>query len=368
MLYGGQDCTYMMTHPLDQLLNRLGSDVLTSSHDDVVMTTGSRIGLPLEPSRFREILPAETPKKMAFVDGGNGMVAESPAFIISLNRLYYTIFRGRKRIGPDRISRVEFFSLTTRPVSSEGHVRYHTTLFTHKDQHRSFMPDPSDVDSDVRNDALSMDMRIRTRARNLGEWRMAERVAYTLEDGDVLVIDGSLVTHDVTESRYAQAAFDAAKKQGVTICGLSKTSQLRTQSGEPLLVRAMEIAESVGHDMWSVRVAKEISANDRGYVMAVKLHPKSPLAYRFEILREQFDDADLDSILGSLAANSQDGSYPGYPYGLIDADRFARVRNSDIHICRGRLASMMRINPDLTRIETAIQHASAHDYLNRVAG
>lgn len=357
-----------MVYPLDELLNQLGSEIVATSHDDVVMTTSSRSGLPLEPSRFRKISLTNTPKKMAFVDGGNGLVAEAPAFIISLNRLYYTLFRGRVRIDPSHISRVEFFSLTTRPVSSEGRLRYSTTLFTHKEQHKSFMPHPTDVDSNVRGDSLYIDKTMRTRARNLGEWRMAERVAHILDEGDVLVVDGSLVTYDKTESQYAQAAFDAAKKRGVIVCGLSKTSQLRTRSGEPLMARVMKIAESTGYDVWSVGVAEEISAHDRGFVMAVKLHPKSPLAYRFEILREQFDDVDLDSLLGSLAVNSQDGSYPGYPYGLIDADRFARVRNSDIQICRGRLASMMRINPDLSQIETAIQYASAHNHLNRVAG
>ena len=49
--------------------------------------------------------------------------------------------------------------------------------------------------------------------------------------------------------------------------------------------------------------------------------------FRFEIFKKQKDDKM--KVLGCLIDNCRDISFPGYPYGLILADRFARVSNKE---------------------------------------
>ena len=183
-------------------------------------------------------------------------------------------------------------------------------------------------------------------------------------------MDGSLLTLDRTDSRYAQGLYDVAQERGVIVCALSKTSQIVTKGSEPLLSRVMEIARETSHGRWRIDVADRVSAHDRGFVMAVKLHPNARFAFRFEILREQFikmDDAEKDHVLASLAANSADISFLGYPYGLVDADRYAQVRNRDLGICRGLLESRMRTTPGLSRLAGQIRSVQAHEHLNGVS-
>ena len=361
-------------YPLDSLLDNLESSFPPASHHDVVTNVGHPREFELEPSAFREIPRTDRPKRVAFVDGGNGTIAQSPGFLISLNRLYCSAFRGTERDGFPPDPRVEFFSLVTRraavPSGTESAVEYTTSLFPHVEAHRRYMPMERDLRLASRDFAVGWDPRAPSLARRLGEWRMARAAASTMAGGDMLVMDGSLLTLDRTDSKYASDLYDVARERGAIVCALSKTSQIVTKGSEPLLSRVMEIARETPHDRWRVDVADRVSAHDRGFVMAVKLHPNARFAFRFEILREQFikmDDAEKDHVLASLAANSADISFLGYPYGLVDADRYAQVRNRDLGIFRGLLESRMRTTPGLSRLAGQIQSVQAHEHLNGVS-
>jgi hypothetical protein len=91
--------------------------------------------------------------------------------------------------------------------------------------------------------------------------------------------------------------------------------------------------------------------------------------FRFEILREQFQDmgtAEINSILASLAENAQDVSMLGYPYGAIDADRFAQVRMDEISMYKGIVLSEMLKRPEWKKLQRYSASMSAHDVLNGV--
>ena len=359
-------------HPMDILIRNLGADLADIEHDDVVMTSEGRPGLEIKPEAFRPIVRTGSPARIAFVDGGNGTVAESPNFVISLNRLYGNIFRGRDRAGTLPDPRIEFFSLVVRRVvyNNQYSTKYTVSIFPHKESHLRYLPSAHDVASSIRDTATGTDPRIPSLARSLGEWRMAHDMLQTLEDGDILVMDGSLTTLDRIESQYAQNLYRAARKRGVIVCALSKTSRLLTRSGEPLLDRVHEISADTGHGMWYAEVAEQVSSHDRGFVMAVKLHPNAPFPFRFEILREQFEEMDhtrKGHILSSLAANSEDVSFLGYPYGLVDADRYAQVRNSDVSMYRTLLESRLRMGEEMTGILRSLRAYGAHEHLNGVS-
>lgn len=361
------------SYPLDSLLSSLESAFPSAAHDDVVTNVGDPREFELKPSAFREIYETDSPRRVAFVDGGNGTVAQSPGFVISLNRLYCSLFRGRTREAASPAPRVEFFSLVTRKVRASGSgsvASYDAALFPQAKEHRRFLPARQDVSSGIREVGAGRDPRMSSLARSLGEWQMARMVAETLEGGDMLVMDGSLMTLDRTESRYAQDLYETASRRGVIVCALAKTSGLTTRGGEPLLSRVREISSETGYGRWRIDVADRMSAHDRGFVMVVKLHPNAAFSFRFEILREQsgrMDEAEKDHVLASLAANSGDLSFLGYPYGLVDADRYAQVRNRDVVTCRRLLESRMRATPGLSRMATHIRDTWAHEHLNGVS-
>ena len=359
--------------PLDTLVRNLRAGITDTVHNDVVMTREGRPGLDLKPESFHPITRTNASGRVAFVDGGNGTVAESPNFVISLNRLYCGLFRGRERAGAPPDPRIEFFSLVVRRAAQAGNeymMEYDVSLFPHDESHRRYMPAESDVKASIRDTPAGVDPRIPSLSRSLGEWRMAHAVVQTLAKGDILVMDGSLTTLDRIESRYAQDLYISALDRGVVVCALAKTSRLLTRGGEPLLDRVHEIAAGTCHGMWCIEVAEQVSSHDRGFVMAVKLHPNAAFPFRFEILREQFlemDCAEKDRILSSVAANSGDVSFLGYPYGLVDADRYAQVRNSDVAMYRALLESRLRMDGDLAGVLRSMRAYGAHERLNGVS-
>ena len=360
-------------HPLDLLMDDLGANLDHTPSVDMVVTGDGRLGLELKPEAFCTIQHTDSPARIAFVDGGNGTIAESPNFVISLNRLYCGMFRGTDRVSALPSPRIEFFSLVTRrvaPVQDRYKTKYAASLFPHDESHHRYLPTAADVAASMRDTTAGPDPRIHSLSRSLGEWRMARDVVQMLDDGDILVVDGSLTTLDRIESKYAQDLYGAARDRGVTVCALAKTSRLLTRHGEPLLDRVHQISAPTGYSMWCIDVAEQISSHDQGYVMAVKLHPNAPFPFRFEILREQFqemDDARKARILSSLAANSCDISFLGYPYGLVDADRYAQVRRGDVSMYRAMLESRLRLGGDMSGILQSMRAYGAHEHLNGVS-
>lgn len=69
----------------------------------------------------------------------------------------------------------------------------------------------------------------------------------------------------------------------------------------------------------------------------------------------------MKEIVSTLAYYSADVSFPGYPYGLIDADRFARISNDEKNVLRLKLSHII---PKHLRISE--NNNLAHDLLNKL--
>ena len=77
---------------------------------------------------------------------------------------------------------------------------------------------------------------------------------------------------------------------------------------------------------------------------------------------------EVKSILASIAANARDVSMPGYPYGAIDADRFAKVRVREVSMHKNMLDAELVGRPDGEAIASQMRFMSMHHALNRVTG
>lgn len=362
-----------MNDPLRNLIEELGMHLSQKEHSDVVLNNGKGRQFLITPSEFSEIKQIENPRKIAFVDGGDGPLQESPNFLITINRVYYSIFRGKARVKPKGNTRVQFFSYVTTNIENQGEkkkVSYNTRLFSHNSSDSKFLPLESDLKSQTESTSVLQGARLNSLGRRFAEWQLAIHVIESeLDKGDILVMDGSLQTSFKNEVKYAKRLYDAAMQKGVIVCGLAKTSRLITESGDPLLARIAEIAEDVPYDKWYVKVAEEVSSDDAGFMLAVKFHPKSNFVFRFEILRDQFFQMTPDEVnlvLASLAENSQDVAMIGYPYGAIDADRFAQVRRDELSMYRGFLFSEMLKRPEWKKFQKYSASLGAHDVLNGV--
>ena len=363
----------MSSDPLKDLVEQLSSHLSQKEHSDVILNNGKGKQFPIVPSEFREIKQTGDPKKMAFVDGGDGPLEESPNYLITINRVYFSLFQGKKRIKPKSNPRVQFFSSVTtniQTVNGKKNVSYDTKLFAHSEEDKKYLPTESDLASRTESTTVLQGARLNSLGRKFAEWQLALYVLENeLEKGDMLVMDGSLQTSFRNEVRYANRLYDRAIEKGVIICGLAKTSRLVTESGDPLLARVGEIAEEVPFGKWYVNIAEEISGDDRGFMMVVKFHEKSKFVFRFEILREQFEQMTSDEVnlvLASLVENSQDVAMIGYPYGAIDADRFAQVRLEELKMYQGFVLSEMLKKPEWKKLHKYSASLGAHNVLNEV--
>lgn len=364
----------MEQNPVRSLIENLGRELSQKPQSDQIFPYGKLQGKAITPESFVEILDVPSPRRVAFVDGGDGVLEESPNFMIIINRVYFSMFEGKKRVPASKLKqRLEFFSYVMSEVRDSDDkkiVSYNTKLFPYSKADFEYLPEEEDLESKTENTSVLQESRLVSLSRRFAEWSLAERVVQEeLREGDILVMDGSLQTGYKNESKYAANLYDAAQRRGVIVCGLTKTSRLLMESGEPLLARIQEIAEGVPFGTWFVEIADMASSDNRGHMLAAKFHKNSKHIFRFEILRDQFngmDASEKNDILGSITANSHDIAMPGYPYGSIDADRFAQVRKNELEMYRGLIKAEMSKITEWKRLQKYTLTTKFHDDLNWV--
>ena len=105
-------------------------------------------------------------------------------------------------------------------------------------------------------------------------------------------------------------------------------------------------------------------------MFAVKLHENSEHVFRFEVLKDQvnkYNLGEIEMILSALAANSRDIGFPGYPYGLIDADRFARVQMSEKTAREFQFRAVLSSQKSVwEKISKFVKSSDAHEILNKL--
>lgn len=360
-------------NPVKSLVDELGRQLSTKKHIDVIFN-GRGKQYVIEPKGFCEIKHTSNPKKIAFIDGGDGSIEEAPNFLITINRVYFSLFKGRNRVRSKTKQRIQFFSFVISKINNANgkkKIVYDTKLFPYTEQDKEYLPSEYDLYLEA-DGGSSQEYKLNSIARKFTEWNLASKVVESeLEKGDMIVLDGSLQTSYKNETEYANKLYNIAMKKGIIVCGLAKTSRLVTESGDPLLARVAEISEKVKFGTWYVRVAEEVTSDDRGFMLVAKFHPKSKFVFRFEILREQFNEMNEDqinSILSSLAQNAQDVAMLGYPYGAIDADRFAQVRIDELNMYKGIVMSEMMRRPEWKKFRKYSESLLTHEFLNEVSG
>jgi hypothetical protein len=123
----------------------------------------------------------------------------------------------------------------------------------------------------------------------------------------------------------------------------------------------MSTINKLGPDgRWYYNPIVDITNPDHRAVMfAVKLHKHASICYRYEIFDQQISAAS--DAISLLAFNSNDLRYPGYPYGLIDADAFARISEREQKYQQTMFA-MLRSQM------ASVNAGDAHDVINRIVG
>jgi len=333
----------------------------------------------LDKSGFHQIRHADAPCKMVFVDGGNQEIAGAPNFSAQINRAYFSMWNGRERMLETEVPRrIEFFS-STHSRFSNRQIFYDTSIFPVQATHKALVPAESDLsfnsfDRTVTIGTQRADIaRVASIARVFAEWQLAtEVVKKELNKGDVLVVDRTLQTAFKNEHKYLAELVKIAKRKGVIVTGLSKTSALFTDTGLSLIGAVSKLADDCGIGQeWYFPVAEIGTEDHDAMILAVKLCGVSNRVFRYEIQREQFkklSDEEINGVLTQMVKNSNDLGFPGYPYGLIDADRFARISFQEVEYYRGLLLSQLSDTGKWEKLSRHMRAVDAHSILNMLMG
>jgi len=332
-------------------------------------------------NNFHPIKIPDSDRTICYVDGGNAQIACAPNFIVELARLHFCRFKGRERIRLTSLPQSIVFYTVCCATAEGDRIKYETEFVPVRDEWAKFLPDITDLKFDSFDDTLMIGRqrapidRVSNSARTFAEWNFARHlIGEELEEGDILVRDGSLQTVVTNESKYANRAYSAAIKKGVVFTGLSKTSSLFTTTGYPLLSSINELAETtpLKDGSWYYHPIVKITQPDhRAEMFAVKLHDISEYVFRFEILKDQFQDMsskEIESVIGALAVNARDIGFPGYPYGLVEADRLARITG---HERDSQKVQFMSASASAGIWDILLRHVKcvdAHSILNKLAG
>jgi len=330
-------------------------------------------------ANFHPLPDGRTRRAIGFVDGGNREILHAPDFSIQLVRVCCVLFRDGQRAILRRMPGLAEFLCLARAVPADGRIIYKAGIVPVGHTPESLMPDPEWLAIDSHDEQLApgrfrLDISVvGAAARRFSEWlAISGLIEEELEAGDIAVRDGTLQTAVRHEAQAAGRAFSAAQGKGAVLTAVAKTSQLLTTSGVSLLAAVEELSRqsSVGEGRWFYH---PLVINDhpehRAEIYACRLHPQARQLFRLEILRDQaraMSVREAGDILAGIAANSGDLSFPGYPFGLVDADSAARVRHGEKEALAAIFASSLAERGLWRTVQGHVSAADAHDILDEI--
>ncbi|MBI2572682.1 hypothetical protein HYV86_02390 [Candidatus Woesearchaeota archaeon] len=268
-----------------------------------------------------------TSSTTTFIDGGEAQIINAGNFSISFIRVAAITFNGTQKSS----QRIEEFYLFTNAKTVEGKVWYTATIFSDKEpliNAQDLMVSSHDPQLTSSSQRAPIE-KITSMARRFAELSLAT----SIKEG-IVVLDGTKDKTYPNEEKYLQ-------QLSSNVCALAKTSTLFTKQGNNI---TMFLQEHGPQNCWFYSTPQ---------TNFVKLHPKSTHVFRFE-----------GTILqaNSLLSLSSDPIFLGYPYGLIVADKLARVSNNEAASIRNRLS----LNKDYKDLLQHTNATNAHSILDTI--
>jgi hypothetical protein len=318
---------------MQQIISRILENVSGNREDYALLETGSdKIKIGRE--RFFDITPCAL-KTVNYIDGGNLEILRSPSISLFFNRVCCTTYTEKR--AASRV--IEFFTLISAFSKSER-IFFRTECFFTKGE-----LDIKKYEFDSFDSTLTTGNR-RAQISKIGDVirRFSELVLAKTLDG-IIVIDGTL------EPVYTYEDMLIAELKDKSLCAVSKTNSLLTESGRSLSACLEAMTEK---KTWYYFLTKS-----HADIYFAKLNPRSEYVFRIETA-----GCLANEIMYALMQNSRDAVFPGYPYGLIEADMFARVSRREKESLMLQLK--VRLKKDFDRIRPYINSLNAHDILDSI--
>ncbi|MBI2659059.1 DNA double-strand break repair nuclease NurA [Candidatus Woesearchaeota archaeon] len=304
---------------------------------------------------FHEISRLNNGKSIAFVDGGNAEIIGSANFSLNLVRVCFVIYNNNKKIISKKFETLAFI----QAISQNNEIYYKTSFFKTNNsidlEEMSFSSFDHTLMLGINQAEISS---VANAIRRFAELKLAKMIADN-KLSDTIVLDGNLQSTLTNEDEYLSQLYGSCSKNNVILCALSKTSSLFTDNGDLLSAVLGSISEL---SSWFYYPIVEIrSTSHRAEMFFAKFHNKSRHIFRFEIFNRQKEKAE--EIINALAGNCADPIFIGYPYGMMEADKSARISNNE----KESLKMMFLIRLSNKNIEKYLNSKNAHEILDRIS-
>ena len=247
---------------------------------------------------------------MSAIDGSNAIIAESGSFALAAIRAAHTDFAGSER---------KARAITPLTMVSVGPEDDNEDFRVLMSDCFGIFPEKGLVNNDAE--------RVSAILRDTLEYWVAQKQVATLPEGSLLLIDGALRVTDQNHDPVLQEIIGIARKRNVLLAAVTKRTRATWGGGHPLLPAVGGFVRDVGvKSPWWVRIDEYLldsSVYKRGRLgdlYAVSVHPEQNFPLKLE-LPKGTDEQTVETTMAALAACSDDGRIPGYPYPLLDAHR-----------------------------------------------
>jgi hypothetical protein len=276
---------------------------------------------------------------VVFIDGGNIEIAGNNNFSLQLMRIYYTIYENNRRID----SKTSTYFVFVDSVKESSSIIYDAKVYQNNQCVETFKYNLSENNIRAKPESIVCSVRRIFEIRTAGLLSNSKTIA---------VMDGNLAVKNTLE--YAEME----KVKSTLIAGISKTSSVMTDAGANLVGYINNI--SPPDTTWFYHpICKNNNRMHRAEIIIAKLHKKSEFAFMIDIKEKE----NINQIIYNLSLNSKDPSFLGYPYGLIEADRFARCQEQEKQFLSARFLQSCD-NPQ--KIRKILNTNKAHSILDSI--
>lgn len=295
---------------------------------------------------FHELTPVLSYKRVAFVDGGNSELIKTGNCSLHFIRVYFNMWGSNKKIKSDKF---EFYCLVNSFIE-KNKLKYKVKIFNNiLNIDESLLCFDSNDDNMSEGKSRFNISKVGEICRRFAELKVCKHIA-DKENVNFIVLDGSLETNITNEDKIAQELFDSARKKGVELVGFCKTNTVFADNGSNFGFFLDMI--SPFKQWFYFPVAEDFN------IFFAKLNNNSKHVFRIDSLTKNSE------VFSLLASNSTDPVFIGYPYGLVDADRFARVSNREKEMLSASLKS--KLKDDWKILDINQGSCNAHSILDGV--
>ncbi len=303
---------------MKEIIKKILEKIEESKIEELAILDSERgINIKIDKNKFESFPETKTRKNLVFVDGGSLEIIKTPSVSLFFNRIYYTNYSKNKR-QENKI--FEFYTLITAKSEAEKIVFKTETFFIkNKLNLKEHFFDSFDRKLIQGNRRAEISI-VGNILRRLAEIETINEINKTYAES-IIILDGSLEAVYPYEEELLE---EIVKNTQNTICGLSKTTTLFTSGGKTLTAHLSSQTEK---EKWIYEFAKRHEKTHNADIFFLKTHPKSNYIFRIDINNQK--PYNKEEIFSLIEENSKDPVFLGYPFGLVEADRFARVSHKE---------------------------------------